>query len=93
MPKRVDANQKAIVQALRKAGATVQSLASIGKGCPDLLVGVHGENFLLEVKSGKPWRLTPQEQAWHEAWEGTAFIALTPTDALRLFGLLKEALR
>lgn len=37
---RTDANQTAIVEALRKCGASVQSLAAVGKGVPDLLVGL-----------------------------------------------------
>jgi hypothetical protein len=71
---RVDANQTAIVKALRQTGATVQSLADIGKGCPDLLVGYRGTTYLLEVKDGsKPPSarlLTPDEGAWMAAWRG-----------------------
>ena len=46
---RVDNNHTAIVLALRAIGATVQSLASVSGGCPDLVVGYHGRNVLLEV--------------------------------------------
>ncbi len=49
---KVDRNQSEVVAALRKLGASVQSLASIGKGCPDLLVGYHGILYLMEVKDG-----------------------------------------
>jgi hypothetical protein len=42
MPRKVDATQSAIVKALRKRGAFVQSMASIGKGCVDLLVSFPG---------------------------------------------------
>ena len=49
---KVDANQTEIVKALRQVGASVQSLAATGKGCPDLLVGIRGLNFLIEVKDG-----------------------------------------
>jgi Holliday junction resolvase len=47
---RTDANQDGIVAALRGAGASVQSLAATGKGCPDLLVGWRGANLLMECK-------------------------------------------
>jgi Holliday junction resolvase len=50
---KIDANQNDIVKALRGIGAYVQSLASIGKGCPDLLVGFGGNWHLLEVKDSK----------------------------------------
>ena len=44
---RVDANQAEIVAALRAAHCSVQSLASLGDGAPDLLVGHAGANVLL----------------------------------------------
>lgn len=49
---RVDANQKAIVEGLRAAGCFVQSLAALGRGCPDLLVGYRGSWHVLEIKDG-----------------------------------------
>ena len=45
-----DANQPAIVAALKRAGASVVDLAAVGKGVPDLLVGRNGTTFLIEVK-------------------------------------------
>ena len=84
---RIDNNQAEIVDALRKAGATVQSLAAIGKGCPDLLVGCRGKNMLLEIKNeNRPpskQKLTPDELAWHEAWRGSVAIVKNTNDALR----------
>lgn len=71
---RTDANQTAIVQALRDMGCTVQSLAAIGNGCPDLLVGYKRATMLLEVKDGtKPpsaRRLTEDQIRWHGDWRG-----------------------
>jgi hypothetical protein len=87
---KIDANHTAIVQALRAVGATVQSLASVGKGCPDLLCGYRGNNVLLEVKDGdKPpsaRRLTPDEQEWHATWAGQVCIVESIDDALRVIG-------
>lgn len=89
---RVDANQDAIVTALRAAGASVQSLAAIGKGCPDLLVGFRGANWIFECKNGakspgnRP--LTIDQQAWLRDWEGTVAVVLNPDSALRLIGAL-----
>jgi hypothetical protein len=48
---RVDHNHAEIVRALRDVGATVESLAAIGSGCPDALVGFRGVNVLLEIKN------------------------------------------
>jgi hypothetical protein len=87
----VDANQKAIVDALRSIGATVQSLAAVGKGVPDLLVGFRGNMFLLEVKDGrKPpsaQRLTALQVSWHSTWRGPPVsVVRNVTEALRAVG-------
>ena len=71
---KVDANQQEIVETLRSRGASVQSLARVGDGCPDLLVGWRGKNTVLEVKDGAKSpsrrRLTPDERRWHALWLG-----------------------
>lgn len=71
---KIDANQVAIVKALRQIGCTVQHLHAVGDGCPDLLVGAYGQTLLVEVKDGsKPpsaRRLTEDQLAWHGAWTG-----------------------
>ena len=83
----MDTNQAEIVKALRKIGCSVQSLASVGNGCPDLLVGYHGDNYLLEVKredgppSGK--RLTDLEAEWQERWVGSCAVVDSPEAAIR----------
>jgi hypothetical protein len=68
--RRIDDNQHSIVAALRAHGAFVQSLANIGMGCPDLLVGWRGRWLLVEVKDGSRTpsgrRLTPAEAKWHD---------------------------
>lgn len=84
---RVDANQPAIVAALRSVGATVQHLHTVGHGCPDLLVGRSGATYLLEVKSDKG-KLTPQEQEWHDTWGGKPVsIVRTIEEGIRAIGL------
>ena len=84
MQKRVDLNQSLIVQALRQAGATVQHLHTIGRGCPDLLVGIHGVNLLVEVKSHDGAKLTPDESRWHSQWRGQVAVATSVEAALDL---------
>jgi hypothetical protein len=78
---KIDANQAEIVAALRKAGYSVQSLAAIGKGCPDLLVGKRNRNFLLEIKDADG-KLTPQQWDWHFGWKGDVRVARTAEEAL-----------
>jgi hypothetical protein len=88
---RTDANQDAIVEALRMVGASVQSLSAVGKGCPDLLVGYMGRNWLMECKDGdktpgnRP--LTEDQKQWCRAWRGHVSIVLSSVEALRVIGL------
>lgn len=95
-PAKIDANQPAIVKALRGVGASVQSLAAVGKGAPDLLIGFRGAVYVAEVKDpAKPpshRKLTPTQETWHAAWQGPRVpIVETADDALRLIGALAEA--
>ena len=68
--KRVDVNQREIVQALRSFGAVVHDLSGVGQGCPDLLVGYRGKTVLVEVKRDSKAKFTPAQIVWHEAWRG-----------------------
>lgn len=80
--RRTDSNQDEIVAALRRMGCSVQSLASVGRGCPDLLVGYSGRNILLEVKApkGQP---TSDQVTWGAQWSGQMGIVRTVEDAIR----------
>lgn len=76
--KKIDANQNEIVEKLRELGATVQILSQVGQGCPDILVGVNGYNFLVEIKDGNKVKsarkLTNDQIRWHQKWRGNVFI-------------------
>lgn len=86
--RRVDASQPGIVRALRAVGASVTSLAPLGKDAPDLLVGYAGDTFLAECKSpgyekAHKARLATQHQ-WRESWRGgPVFVWTTPEEAVR----------
>lgn len=80
---RTDANQAAIVAALRDAGATVFCTNNVGDGFPDLVVGYRGRNYLLEVKSDRG-RLTPSQEKLHTTWQGTIQVVKTPQEALNV---------
>lgn len=89
---RLDDNHNEIVDFLRSIpGVTVQSLASVGGGCPDMLIGYLGINWLAEVKDGRkpPSRrqLTPAEHTWHEDWTGQVEIVESVEDAATLLGI------
>jgi hypothetical protein len=82
-----DANQKGIVDDLRKLGfVTVQDLKSVGEGCPDLLIGIGGKNYLAEVKDGS---LPPSKQKlrdtqikWHRNWRGSVHVLTSREQAV-----------
>lgn len=78
---KIDRTQPEIVAALRSAGASVQSLATVGAGTPDLLVGWRGMTLLVECKDGRlppsARRLTPDQEAWHAAWNGRPVWVIT----------------
>lgn len=87
----MDRNQAEITAALRKIGATVQPLHYVGKGCPDLLVGFRGGNYLFEVKDGeKPpsaRQLTTDEADWQRLWNGDVTTVLSAEEALAELGV------
>lgn len=90
---KIDANQEQIVSALRAAGATVHSLATVGNGVPDLLIGFRGQTVLMEVKDGNQppskRQLNQDQLAWHGAWRGGALcIVDSPEAALRALRLI-----
>ena len=84
---RVDANQREIVSALRKAGMEVQHLHGIGRGCPDLLVGYshngRKHNVLLEVKD-KGGKLTAEQVIWHASWRGQVAVVSSSEEAIKV---------
>jgi hypothetical protein len=93
----VDANQPAIVQALLDAGCTVQSLAQVGLGCPDILVGYAGVNVLMEVKNldglngnvRRGFGLSKEQLSWQGRWKGQVTTVHGPEEAIEV---VKQAL-
>jgi Holliday junction resolvase len=86
--KRIDANQNEIVNQLRKIGASVFITSMVGKGFPDIVVGLRGINFLIELKdSSKPnsaKKLTADEQAFFDTWQGTVYKCETFHEILQI---------
>jgi hypothetical protein len=84
---KTDANQYDIVRALTRAGCSVESLHRVGAGVPDLLVGIGGRNYLLEVKSPKG-RLNALQRGWHRRWCGQTAVVRDWREALRCVALM-----
>jgi len=86
MPRRVDANQREIVSALRDCGFSVLHLHTVGHGCPDILCGAQGyRNLLFEIKGDKG-KLTPDERGFFDTWRGQVALVRSVDEALRVMG-------
>jgi Holliday junction resolvase len=66
---RIDKNHPEVVEAFRKLGASVLSLAPLGRGIPDLLVAIGGVTWLVEIKS-KKGKENDLQLEWAENWRG-----------------------
>jgi len=86
---RTDSNQTAIVKALRKAGCNVLSLASLGAGCPDLIIHLAGVLTMIEIKDGAKSasrrKLTPHQVRFHRDWP--VQVVTNEMEALEAVGL------
>ena len=90
---RIDTNHKEIVKALREAGATVVSLASMKHGCPDLLVGFQNVTMLMEVKKDEKAKFTPDQLDFIAKWKGGPVCRVDSIEsALRALGVIQKIL-
>ena len=83
---RVDSNHREIADALRAVGASVVSLAAIGRGVPDLLVGFRGVNYLLEIKTTKG-KLTPDQTEFTALYRGAFVVVRSIGEAYDAIGI------
>lgn len=71
--RKVDLNQKEIVEGLRALGFTVRHTHTVGRGFPDIVIGKYGKNLLVEIKQdGEP--LTLDEKEFFDMWQGAVII-------------------
>lgn len=81
----IDNNHKEIVEALRSVGCSVVSLASVGDGCPDLLVGIFGTNLLFEVKNPEArGKLMKSQDHFIQTWQGRVFVVESKEEAIEV---------
>lgn len=81
--KKVDLNHSEIVHGLRKIGASVFSTHRVGSDFPDLVVGFRGQNYLIEVKSGKK-KPTKSQELFHASWQGKIYVVHTLDEAISI---------
>lgn len=89
--KRVDDNQAKLVKQIRRLGITVVHLHTIGKGCPDLLLGYRNKNFLIELKDSlktpSQKKLTTDEEEFFSTWRGQVNKCETIDEIIKVVGL------
>jgi hypothetical protein len=93
----LDGNHTEIVNAFRGLGASVISLAAVGHGCPDILVGYDCGalkiNLLVEIKNFNEGtvkgELSDDQAKWHKDWRGQVAIVRSLEDV----GFLIKAAR
>jgi uncharacterized protein Usg len=85
---RKDTNQHKIEADLAGIGLTVQDLSPMGDGCPDLLVGFKGRNYLFEIKDPdqppSKRKLTQFEKRWREVWKGQVHTVMTTEEIINI---------
>lgn len=74
-----DKNHGAIVRVLKQLGFSVCDLASVGGGCPDLMVGLRGVNCWAEVKT-QEGSLEPSQIEFAEKWRGDKVHVMRTTE-------------
>lgn len=91
---KIDGNHTQVVSALTAAGASVLSLAAIGKGAPDLCIGYRGVTLLMEVKNPATARgrkgANDAQKEFMGSWRGGAVALVDGAEAaLRAIGAIK----
>lgn len=83
---RIDANQPAVVEALRRIGAAVTPMHTLGNGVADLLVSYRQSWLCMEVKDGSlpPSKraLTDLERIWIGAQHAPVYVVTSPLEAI-----------
>ena len=91
-----DANHHEVVDALRKAGASIVDMSHVGKGFPDLIVGFQSKTILMEIKNPKTSYgkkgLNKNQVKWKEQWLGGAYCTVdSPEAALQMIGMMSDS--
>lgn len=97
MPKRIDANQPAVVNAFRSLGCHVALTHEVGKGFPDIVVSWNGFTVLVEIKDGsKPpskRKLTQQEAVFKGTFQGWYEVVESVEDTCKVFNRIRKRLQ
>lgn len=81
---RRDANHNAIADRFRALGCSVFETDRVGEGWPDLVVGVLGVNYLVEIKNPETRYgragLSASQTRFNDAWRGGPVVLVSSDD-------------
>jgi Holliday junction resolvase len=85
--KKIDANQRSIVDGLRKCGFSVAVTSSLGNDFPDLVIAKSGKNMLVELKNHREpsKRLTPGQKKFLDEWRGLVIVSNSLEEIIQRF--------
>ena len=70
-------------------GASVLNLSTVGRGCPDLLIGYRGKSVLVEIKRDEKAAFTEPQIKFMQNWRGGPISRIDSVDAaIRLIKML-----
>jgi len=82
-----DDSHNRIVKMFKAYGFSVLDLSSVGGGCPDILVGKYGNDYLFEIK--KPGgKLRPEQEKFLLSWRGNVHRIESFDEALTILKLV-----
>ena len=92
---RRDANHTAVADTFRALGCSVFETDRVGEGFPDLVVGMQGDNLLVEVKNPATYYgrtgLNGSQTKFNEAWRGSKVMVICSADEAAAFVLNRRA--
>lgn len=86
----LDRNHKEVVAYLEKLGFAVLSLASMGGGCPDILISNATDMWLAEIKDGNRGKFTSDQKAFYRRWKGKPVVVIYDKPGALKFKLALE---
>ncbi len=90
--RRVDSNHAELKGYFEHLGCGVTDLSRVGCGVPDLLVSLHKQTVLVEVKS-EYGKLNPEQIRFHREWKGVVYQARTLDDVIAIVGDMKRNMK
>ena len=88
---RQDANASAIIAALKRCGATIIDMHTVGGGVPDIVCGYHGRNVLMEIKARPKATnagVRDRQETFARDWKGEPVVTVrSEAEALQAIGI------